>query len=134
MYVCGFEQKLLSPKGALYMVLVQENKPKDIIKILSKYGLHSEVKRVVSRLLSFGVLLFSPFYASLLHGLNTMYALCVAGGYQQAGTKRRTHDIAHYACVDILSILFIVVVIYQKYIVCKIYQPAPPYNSDAEWK
>ena len=38
-----YMQKLLSPKGALYMVLVQENKPKDITRILSKYGLHSEV-------------------------------------------------------------------------------------------
>lgn len=40
--VCAI-QKLLSPTGSLYMVLVQENKPKQIISMLLKYGLQSEV-------------------------------------------------------------------------------------------
>jgi hypothetical protein len=37
-------QKLLSPTGSCYMVLVQENRPAEIAKLLREgYGLHSEV-------------------------------------------------------------------------------------------
>eukprot|EP01032_Pedospumella_encystans_P010533 gene10533-12302_t len=37
-----YVEKLLSPTGSLYMVLVQENKPQEITKILQGYGLQSE--------------------------------------------------------------------------------------------
>lgn len=40
-------QKLLSPTGSCYMVLVQENRPAEISRILREgYGLHSEVRNL----------------------------------------------------------------------------------------
>lgn len=35
--------KLLSPKGAFYLVTIQENKPKDIIEIMKQYNLDGKV-------------------------------------------------------------------------------------------
>lgn len=40
-------QIMLSPKGICYMILVQENKPKEIETILKEqYGLHSKVRGI----------------------------------------------------------------------------------------
>lgn len=44
MCVCGCFQDLLSPTGVFYMVVVVENKPKDIAAILAKDGFTMTVR------------------------------------------------------------------------------------------
>jgi release factor glutamine methyltransferase len=34
---------ILSPKGVFYLVLIEQNKPQEIIQILKSYGLYSKV-------------------------------------------------------------------------------------------
>jgi hypothetical protein len=49
MFQCTGFQKLLSPQGLCYMVAVEENKPKDLIRILRTYGLETQVSSYKSR-------------------------------------------------------------------------------------
>jgi hypothetical protein len=49
MFLCTGFQKLLSPQGLCYMVAVEENRPKDLIRILRTYGLETQVSSYKSR-------------------------------------------------------------------------------------
>jgi hypothetical protein len=49
MLICTGSQKLLSPQGLCYMVAVEENKPKDLIRLLRTYGLETQVSSYKSR-------------------------------------------------------------------------------------
>lgn len=50
--VLHYPQKLLSPRGSCYMVLVQENKPAEITRILEGHGLCSEVRVFIGTVMS----------------------------------------------------------------------------------
>lgn len=96
-------QKLLSPTGSLYMVLVQENKPAEITHILEGSGLHSEVSVCVSGVgESRGSRLLTKLHswnASLctdhLSPAGTGIVSVVADSDRQTGAQRGPGDPAH---------------------------------------
>lgn len=56
---------LLSPKGIFYLIALEENKPKDIAKIMARYGFQGAVRLVVPLIRKYeshSKRVFSPFY------------------------------------------------------------------------